>query len=288
MRRWAIASLIVLGLALSFSTGTTGEKEKPEAPITISYHGQSFFILTTSKGKRIAFDPHFIKQYGKTDDERTEPGLKADIALISHNHNDHVQVQVLENFTEKGDKGVRVIRGLQGTGLKATWAVVNETIDDITIRNVPVYHDDSEGLIRGKNSIFIVEVDGWRVAHLGDLGHLLSPATVKRIGKVDVLMIPCGGIYTLNGAEAKKVMEQLKPKEYVFPMHYGTKEFDPILSVDEFLDGQEKRQVAISDHNVLKLNKDAQRPRPLTVVLNIWPKEVKKAAEVKQGVKKDK
>src|SRR5436309_390176 len=109
MRRWAMASLIMLGLALAGATGTSGEKGK-DAPITISYHGQSFFILTTSKGKKIAFDPHFITQYGKTADERTEEGLTANIALISHNHNDHTRVQVLENFREKGDKGVRVIR----------------------------------------------------------------------------------------------------------------------------------------------------------------------------------
>ena len=274
MRSWAMASWIVLGLALIGQTGTTGEKDKG-APITISYHGQSFFILTTSKGKRIAFDPHFITQYSRTDSGRTEEGLKADICLISHNHNDHTRVQVLENFRDKGDKGVKVIRGLKGESLKADWAVVNETIGDITIKSVSVYHDDSEGLIRGKNTIFIVEVDGWRVVHLGDLGHLLSPATVKRIGKVDVLMIPCGGIYTLNGSEAKQVMAQLKPKEYVFPMHYGTELFKDILPVDEFIDGQEKRNVAVSDHNVLQLNRDPQRPRPLTVQLNIWPKEKK-------------
>src|SRR5438105_15753621 len=100
-----------------------------------------------------------------------------------------------------------------------------------------------EGLARGKNSVFIIDVDGWRVCHLGDLGHELDLKLLKQIGQVDVLMVPVGGIYTLNGAEAKKVVEQIKPKEYIFPMHYGTKIFDDILPVDEFLEGQPDRNV---------------------------------------------
>src|ERR1017187_4344392 len=121
----------------------------------------------------------------------------------------------------------KVLRGLKGTDLKATWALIDETIDkDIKIKSVGVYHDDQEGIIRGKNTIFIVEVDGWRIAHLGDLGHILTPPQLKRIGQVDVVMVPVGGIYTLNGSEANKVVEQLKPKEYIFPMHYGTSIFE--------------------------------------------------------------
>ena len=79
-----------------------------------------------------------------------------------------------------------------------------------------------------RNGVFIIEVDGWRIVHLGDLGHYLTPAQLKRIGPVDVLMIPVGGIYTLNGKWAKKVVDQIKPKEYIFPMHYGTKVFDAV------------------------------------------------------------
>ena len=245
------------------STGTTGE---PGAPITIEYHGQSFYIITTSKGKRIAFDPHLISDYGGRIN-----GLKADIICISHNHNDHNQVGALEN----GDKA-KILRGLKTASNKSDWNIFEETIGDIKIKTVGVYHDDAEGLTRGKVGVFIVEVDGWRIAHLGDLGHLLTPAQVKRIGPLDVVMIPVGGIYTLNGSEARKVVDQLKPKEYIFPMHYGTKVFDATLPPDEFYDDLEKRKLAISDDNVLKLNRDPQRPRPLFVQLHYWPKEEKK------------
>jgi L-ascorbate metabolism protein UlaG (beta-lactamase superfamily) len=118
-------------------------------------------------------------------------------------------------------------------------------------------------------------VDGWRVCHLGDVGHLLTPAQLKKIGAVDVLMVPVGGIYTVNGSEARKLVEQIKPKEYVFPMHHATKVYDDLLPPAEFVDGQERASVAESDDNQLVLNRDPQRPRPLTVLLNFAPKKKK-------------
>jgi L-ascorbate metabolism protein UlaG (beta-lactamase superfamily) len=273
MRRCAIAILLALGLC------GVGASQDKAGPVTVEYNGQSFFIVTTSKGKRIAFDPHFIEAYllGK-------PLFKpADIICISHNHNDHVQVGV---FARAEDKKPKVLRGLKGTSLKADWNPIDETIDkDIKFKSVNVYHDDQEGFQRGKNAVFIVEVDGWRICHLGDLGHILTPAQLKRIGQVDVLMVPCGGIYTLNGTEANRVVEQLKPKEYIFPMHYGTSIFEDILTAEEFLDIRERQDknkvVRLSESekdptkraNVISLNRDATRPRPLVVQLHYWPKE---------------
>jgi L-ascorbate metabolism protein UlaG (beta-lactamase superfamily) len=272
MRRLAIACSVLIGLlSLGLPFATTGEKDKPGGTLTITYHGQSFYVVTTAKGKVIAFDPHFIEAYQIPHDP-----WKADIICISHNHNDHNRPQVFENF-----KKAKILKGLKGDSLKADWNSVNEEIDGIKFKTVGVYHDDMEGLLRGKNGVFIVEVDGWRICHLGDLGHILSPAQVKRIGPVDVLMIPVGGIYTLNGVEAKKIVDQIKPKEYIFPMHYGTKVFDPVLTAEEFLEQFPKRQIAVSEDNVLKLNKDSARPRPLVVQLNYWPKEEKKEEKKK-------
>lgn len=265
MRRWAFAFFFIFGFAI-FGVSSGRPQEKTGAPIDIEYHGQSFYILTTSTGTRIAFDPHTIPAY-----DRREVLPKVDVICISHNHNDHTRTVAFEDY-----KKTKVLRGLKSESLKADWATVDETVKDAKIRTVGVYHDDAEGLMRGKNAIFIVEVDGWRVAHLGDLGHLLTPAKLKKIGPVDVIMIPVGGIYTLNGSEAKKVVEQLKPKEYIFPTHYGTKFFEDILPVDEFFEDVEKRRIAISDDNVLKLNRSPERPRPLIVQLNHVPKEAKK------------
>lgn len=270
MRRWFIAFAILLGAAyFGASTGIT--QDTPGAPISIEYHGQSFYILTSSKGTRIAFDPHTIPDYYP---DRVVYPKKVDAVCISHNHNDHTRVEALE-AREKGTK-LKVLRGLKTPGLKSDWAILDETVADVKIRTVGVYHDDKEGFERGKVAVFIVEVDGWKVAHLGDLGHLLTASQLKKIGPVDVVMIPVGGIYTLNGAEAKKVVEQLKPKEYVFPMHFGTKVFTDILPPDEFYEDVEKRRIAILDENTIKLNRDTQRPRPLIVQLHYWAKEEKK------------
>jgi L-ascorbate metabolism protein UlaG (beta-lactamase superfamily) len=283
--RWTIVILLLFWLAWAgASAGSTGEK--PWEPITIEYHGQSFYIITTSKGKRIAFDPHAIPAYYPTGRIELK---KADIICISHNHTDHTRTEVIEKTKDQ-----KILPGLKTLSLKSDWAVVNETIGDIKFRTVGVYHDEQEGLLRGKNAVFIVEVDGWRIVNLGDLGHLLTPAQLKEIkksGPIDVLLIPVGGIYTLNGAEAKKVVEQIKPKEYIFPMHYGTTVFEDILKVDEFLDDQPARNVVrLSDsepdatkrENTVQLNRDTQRPRPLIVQLHYWPKEEKKKEEKKK------
>ena len=253
---------VIIPLFFFVSALTSGEKPAV-APIEISWHGQSFFTIKSSKGTSIAIDPHAIVEYGRLQ------GVKADIILISHNHNDHTQVGVIENFR---DKDVRILTGLKAGGIKADWNPVDETIKDVHVRSVGVYHDNMEGLTYGKNSIFIVDVDGWKIVHLGDLGHLLTPALLKKIGPVDVLMIPVGGIYTINGSEARQVVAQLKPKEYIFPMHCGTKVYDKLLPATEFLEDQDRALVTSSRDNRLLLNRDPQRPRPLIVQLNWSPK----------------
>jgi L-ascorbate metabolism protein UlaG (beta-lactamase superfamily) len=247
--------------------------EEPKG-VKITWHGQSFFEIRSTKGTNIVTDPHLIEQYG-----RLVPAPKADLVLISHAHNDHTQVEALAN---KDSKALKVILGYQGAGPKATWNLVNETFKDVKVRSVALYHDTVQGLKYGKNTAFVIEVDGWKICHLGDLGHLLSPAQVKQIGPIDVLMIPVGGVYTINGSEAKEVQAQLKPKEYIFPMHYGTPVFDDLLPATEFLEDQPKAQVAQSRDNSIVLNRDAQRPRPLITVLHYWPrKKLEKKGEGK-------
>jgi L-ascorbate metabolism protein UlaG (beta-lactamase superfamily) len=256
--KFALALLAAMSMALP---GHSGDKDWK--PIRITWHGQSFFEIKSSKGTNIVIDPHMITAYGRLQ------GVKADIVLMSHNHNDHTQVEVIENI---GDKRVKIIPGLKGAGARTTWNQVDEKIKDVHIRSVGVYHDTEQGLQKGKNTVFIMDMDGWRVVHLGDLGHMLSPEQLRKIGAVDVLMIPVGGVYTLNGSEAKKVVEQIKPREYIFPMHYGTKVYDDLLTVDEFLDDQPRANVTVSLDNKITLNRDAQRPRPLIVQLNFWPR----------------
>lgn len=255
-------SLALLGVALL--AGPAGSQEKKWAPIQITWHGQSFFEIRSSKGTNVVLDPHNIPEYGRV------LGLKADLILLSHNHNDHTQVGVIDNVKE-----AKIIPGLKGGGPRAAWNLVDEQFKDVRLRTVGVYHDELEGMRYGKNAVFIVEMDGWRVVHLGDLGHLLTAEQVKKIGLVDVLMIPVGGVYALNGSEAKKVVEQLKPKEYVFPMHHGTKVYTDLLPAAEFLEDQPRANVTSANDNRVTLNRDPQRPRPLIVQLHYWPKNRK-------------
>ena len=119
--------------------------------------------------------------------------------------------------------------------------VVRETakVKEIEFRSIPTYHDDSEGSQRGKNSIFCFTVDGVRICHLGDLGHSLSDKQTAELGSVDILLIPVGGLYTIDAKVASQLYDRLKPK-MIIPMHFkNDKCAFPIASVDEFLKGQE-------------------------------------------------
>jgi L-ascorbate metabolism protein UlaG (beta-lactamase superfamily) len=224
--------------------------------VTLRWHGQSFFDLETSQGTRIAFDPHAIDAYGRII-------VRADLVLVSHNHNDHNQVDVIES------KNKKTISGLREEGRKFEWNLVDEKFRDVHLRSVGTYHDDAQGIERGKNTVFILEVDGLRIVHLGDLGHFLTEEQIKQIGQVDVLMIPVGGVYTLNGSDAKKVVTQLKPRKYIIPMHYGTKAFDDLLPVNEFLEDQPKANVKTFPlTNKLVIEADFAPAEPIVAVLN--------------------
>ena len=249
MKRFTL-SLLAGFLIAGFSTAADAKK------LVVRWHGQSFFDLQTSKGTRIVFDPHAIDVYGRQ-------LVSADLVLISHFHNDHTQVGVLENQGK-----FKVIQGLKQEGKKTEWNLIDEKFRDVHIRTVGTYHDDAQGMEKGKNAIFIVEVDGLRIVHLGDLGHLLTKEQVKEIGPVDVLMIPVGGVYTLNGADAKEVVAQLKPKKYILPMHYGTKVFDDVLPVDEFLEEQKPENIKKLDSNKLEIDANFKPAEPVIVLLD--------------------
>jgi L-ascorbate metabolism protein UlaG (beta-lactamase superfamily) len=205
-----------------------------EGPIKIRWHGQSFFELIAPNGARVVFDPHAIEAYGRKQ-------MVADVVLISHPHTDHSRTEVVTNKDR-----ARVIQGLKPAtqpGRPAEFNPVEEEIKDLKIRNVLLYHDAMEGLVRGRNTAFIVEVAGVKIVHLGDLGHKLTREQIRQIGPVDVLMIPIGGVYTINGSEARDVVEQLQPKRMVIPMHYGTRVYEDLLGPEEFLDELPKEQI---------------------------------------------
>jgi L-ascorbate metabolism protein UlaG (beta-lactamase superfamily) len=100
-------------------------------------------------------------------------------------------------------------------------------INDVLIIGIATFHDGEGGSKRGKNTVFLMEIDEVAVCHLGDLGHVLTSAQVEEIGNVDVLLLPVGGVSTINAPMAAEVVRQLEPKA-VIPMHYKT----PALSLE--------------------------------------------------------
>ena len=105
----------------------------------------------------------------------------------------------------------------------------------VRIYGIDCFHDDAGGSKRGKNRIFVIEGEGLRVAHLGDLGHLLSAEQLKALGKIDILLIPIGGTYTITTPEAVELIGAIRPHTAV-AMHFRTDACHfPITDETEFL-----------------------------------------------------
>lgn len=275
MRRFLIAASLAL-LASLVTHHSSLPAQEPKKKLTLRWYGQSFFQLETPGGQKIVFDPHAMPVFGT-------PRVSATVVLISHEHNDHNQPEVLDDGMTKA----RIFRGLTVSkdGKKTDWNRVDEKVLGTRVRTLATYHDAVSGMQRGKNTVWIVETDGLVFCHPGDLGHELTPEQVKAIGKVDVLMIPVGGIYTLNGDTAKKVVEQIKPTTFVLPMHYGVPGYDDVQGPDEFLDGF-KNVKKMTDTNELVIPVGGKAPDAPTVVLLGWrkadPVEPKKPEEKKK------
>ncbi len=180
----------------------------------ITYLGHSSFKL---KGKTASvitdpFDPKFVGL--------KSPSCDAEIVTISHNHNDHNQSQLV--------KAVRMV--INGPG--------EYEVSGVSIIGIASFHDTKKGEQRGENTIYVFEIDGLRMAHLGDLGEELSDEMISQLGNIDVLMIPVGGEYTIGAKEAVKVIGEVDPY-FVIPMHYKvdglSPEFSKLEPVETFL-----------------------------------------------------
>ena len=183
----------------------------------VKWLGHASFLITSEDGLRIVTDPYSVGggiNYGKIEEA-------ADIVTVSHTHGDHNNVAAVKGKPEvvKG-AGVRQVKG-------------------IDFKGIACYHDEAEGSQRGANVIICFAVDGVRLCHLGDLGHRLGSSAVDEIGEVDILLIPVGGLFTIDARVATKTCEDLNAR-VVIPMHYKTTKCDyPIAGIDEFLKGRE-------------------------------------------------
>ncbi len=178
----------------------------------IVWHGHSCFEIAGRS--TVVVDPHDGKSLGIK-----APSARADIVLITHEHFDHNCARVIRGeFTTIREPGKRELKGVRILGL-------------------PAHHDDARGEKRGKVTIFRFVMDGFTFCHCGDLGEDLAEEQVRSIGEVDFLFVPVGGVFTLDGAEARRLVERISPRVAV-PMHfrYGGLSLS-IQTVDGFLSG---------------------------------------------------
>lgn len=129
------------------------------------------------------------------------PKQDADLVTISHGHPNHSHLDVV-------GKDAYVI---DGPG--------EYEVRGITVIGLPSFHDTLSGAERGRNTIYLIDVDEVRVCHLGDLGHRLEDSTMESIGTVDVLLVPVGGGNSLGAGMAAEVVRAIEPR-WVVPMHY--------------------------------------------------------------------
>lgn len=245
---------------LGFAVGSPAIAQ-PAKPFKIRWFGQSFFQIEAPSGKKIVTDPHQIPAFGRN-------LVAADIVTISHDHNDHNVLEVIEN-----PKSARIFHGIKQTKGRTDWERVDEKVGAIRVRNVSSYHDNENGFSRGKNSIFVFEVDGLTICHLGDIGHELNDDAIKILGKIDILMIPVGGTYTINGEQAKRIVEKIKPRLHIFPMHYGVPIYDDLNGPDEFLDNQPLKVNRVLVGNEWTFAADAKPDAPTIVLLGTEAKK---------------
>lgn len=210
----------------------------------IYWYGQACFKL---KGKTasVVIDPFSPEATGL----KLPKDLEASVVLQSHEHQDHNNVgAVTGNSMVFYGPGEYEVKGIAVTGIAS-------------------FHDSTEGSERGKNTIFNVSIDGLNVLHLGDLGQSkLTEEQIANIGQVDILLVPVGGVFTIDSQQALEIISQLEPK-IVIPMHYfieGLKyELEP---VEKFL--KQMGSEAVAPVAKLSITKDKLPEETEVVVLS--------------------
>lgn len=176
----------------------------------INWLGRSCFRIR-GRQATVVTDP-YSAEFGEIPGKPT-----ARIVTVSHQHPGH------SNVAAVGDDP----RTVGGPG--------EYEISGVLIVGVGTFHDDQHGAERGKNTVYLMDIDEVSLCHLGDLGHPLGAEHMEELGSVDVLFVPVGGGSTINGSGAAAVVRQLEPR-LVVPMHYRTGAGGSGLApVDDFL-----------------------------------------------------
>lgn len=182
--------------------------------VEIKWFGHAFFQITSSSGTKIVTDPFGAMGFPM-------PEVWPHVVTIGRESGNHNNVAL--------PKGTPLLlRGLKPSS--EDWDQINVTFRDVLIYNVPVHQRGVPGYLKGSG--FVFEMDGLCIFHTGDVGEPFNEDQLQLIGHVDVVLLPIAGSYTMGPDNAKRVMEQLKPKIAV-PYHY----YNNVGLLERFADG---------------------------------------------------
>lgn len=190
----------------------------------ITWFGQSCFLI---RGEKVAlfFDPFQASEVGIK-----LPKTETDAVLLTHKHFNHVNAAVAITARERAQ--APAISG----GVFTVDGPGEYEIGGAMIYGIPAFHDNQEGRERGRVTIYVVKMEGMTVCHLGALGQKeLNENQIEKIGDVDVLFIPVGGIDAIGAREARLIVNQIEPR-VVIPMRYALPGLKfKLEKVDDFL-----------------------------------------------------
>jgi len=209
----------------------------------IEWLGHSCFLLETAESIKIVTDPYEPGSYAGALGY-SDINIKADLVTVSHKHFDHGYTKAVPGAEIIDKPGNFKIGAIQIEGLRS-------------------FHDNTQGSQRGENIIFIFNINGLRVAHLGDLGHI--PPDLEKLKNLDVVLVPVGGTFTIDAREASELVGIIRPR-IVIPMHFKTEKlgFD-IDDVYGFIKG--KPNVRQPGESFLEVEKANLPEETQTVVL---------------------
>ncbi|MGQ0662126.1 MAG: MBL fold metallo-hydrolase [Pseudomonadota bacterium] len=232
--------------ARAFHVGFLPAGGVPSGKVGVTYLGHSSFLIESTGGATIVTD---YNGYNR-------PRFAPHVVTMNNAHSTH--------FTEALDPEIQhVLRGWDPAGKMAKHDMVHL---DVRIHNVPTNVRDYGGTRYNGNSIFVYEVGGLCIAHVGHLHHVLTEMHLAELGKIDVLMVPVDGIYTMGQFDMLEVVQQIKAP-LVIPMHY----FDPgsLARFVNRLRDEHGHTIRIGDSTTVLLSRAGlpRRERPEVLVM---------------------
>ena len=214
-----------------------------EGEVRLTYVGHSTFLIESPRLVRIATDYN----------DYVKPPVLPDIVTMNHAHTTH--------YTDAPDPAIKfVLRGWNDDGSQATHDL---SFQDVRVRNVPTnIRDWAGGTERYGNSIFVFEVAQLCIAHLGHLHHTLTKQQLDDIGRLDVVLAPVDGTYTLDLDGMMEVLHALKAP-LMIPMHYFS-----AFTLERFLDrARQDWEVAVNETPSIRLSRGNLPKDPKVLVL---------------------